>query len=277
MYYTTQVQMVIEIKPLLMKHVFAIYDNEDTNFENPEHKEIKELQGYEIVYHDMDKLPQSLGDYRNLTFTIEGKTCSLVNYDATKRNEFYRWTKGCSLPNNIELCRFIDNKLFEDHINFESKDDFQSILNDWFSYERDRQNESMRKLREISTPTPPHQAEVKGFDLCLDDTQLENLHEKLIERKFLEKTTKLQDFKNAFNGEVLAEDFEPLKWKVNYYASIFVTYYIGHKTPWKVAAQVFDNGTIDSLKNAYKPKNGLLSDKQKNAKELLDKIFKSLP
>lgn len=246
MYYTTQVQMVIEIKPLLMKHVFAIYDNEDTNFENPEHKEMKELQGYEIVYHDKDKLPQSLSDYRNLTFTIEGKTCSLVNYDDTKRNEFYGWTKGCSLPNNVELCRFIDNKLFEDHINFESKDDFQSILNDWFSYERDRQNELMRKLREISTPTPPQQAEVKGFDLGYTDTQLENLHGELIKGKFLDGNTKLDHFKNAFNGKILV-DFEPLNWSVPTMGAVFFFYFTNKKPEWTKYKHLFEPANYKQL------------------------------
>ena len=265
MYYTTQVQMVIEIKPLLMKHVFAIYDNEDTNFENPEHKEMKDLQGYEIVYHDIDKLPQSLSDYRNLTFTIEGKTCSLVNYDDTKRNEFYRWTKGCSLPNNVELCRFIDNKLFEDDINFESKDDFQSILNDWFSYEYDRQNELKRKLREVSTPTP---AEVKGYDLRLDDTQLETLHGELIKGKFLDEITNVEHFKNAFNGEVL-KDFEPLKWTNPTMGAVFFFHIKKTEKPeWTKYSYLFEPANYKQLLSQSRG-NGTF----KNLTTILEKLF----
>lgn len=121
----------------------------------------------------------------------------------------------------------------------------------------------------ISTP--------KGYDLGYTVEQLETLHTKLIEGNFLDRNTQLEHFKNAFNGEVLAEEFEPLKWLKSYYASIFVYEYIGHKTPWQIVERVFDNGTSNSLKNAYNPKSLTLSDNQKNAKQSLDKIFKSLP
>ena len=125
--YTTQVQMVIDIKPLLMKHVSKIYDNVDTFYENPEYlirdwnayeksnydpnyRESTSLKGYEIVYHDLDKLPHALIEYRNLTFTIEGKKCALVNFTETQKNEFFRWTGGCTLPSSIDLCEFVDRK-----------------------------------------------------------------------------------------------------------------------------------------------------------------------
>lgn len=226
MYYTTQVQMVIDIKPLILKHIFAIYDNEDTNFENPEHKELKSLQGYEIVYHDIDKLHNTNIDYQNLTFTIEGKTCALVNFTDQERNKFYKHTGNCVLPSSIKLCRFVDSRIFEDDINFESKNDFQSMLNDWFNYEHDRQNELMRKLREISTPTPPPPAEVKGFDLRLNKPQLESLHKLLIDEKFLVKC-EFKHFQNAFNGLPLI-GFEKLEWidqtQRNHYVSIHTVF-----------------------------------------------------
>ena len=268
MYYTTQVQMVIEIKPLLMKHVFAIYNNEDTNFENPEHKEMEDLQGYEIVYHDIDKLPYDITNYRNLTFTIEGKTCSLVNYDDKQKNEFYRDTKGCILPNNVELCRFIDNKLFEDDINFESKDDFQSILNDWFSYEYDRQNELKRKLHEVSTPTPPLPAEVKGYDLGLDNTQLKTLHRKLIEGTFLDGNTKLGHLINAFNGEVLV-NFEPLKWTNPTMGAVFFFHVKKTKnTEWTKYSYLFEPANYKQLLSQSRG-NGTFE----NLTTMLEKLF----
>ena len=172
------IQTVIDIVPHTMKHVFAIYDGEDTYCENPiypvtdwnaheksnynpNYRESKSIKGYRIVYHDIDRLPNDIGDYQNLTFTIEGKTCALVKFTDEDRNKFYKWTGNCILPNSVKLCEFVDSRIFEDDINFESKDDFQSILNDWFSYEYDRQNELKRKLHKVSTPTPPPPAEVK--------------------------------------------------------------------------------------------------------------------
>ena len=135
-------------------------------------------------------------------------------------------------------------------------------------------NGTIEKIKKQEEATSKE--EKKGFDLGLDKPQLDSLHNALIEQKLLVKC-EFKHFENAFNNEVLAEDFKQLKWRVQYYASIFVRHYIEHDTPWKIATQVFDNGTIDSLKNAYNPKSSVLSDNQKNAKELLDKIFKSLP
>jgi hypothetical protein len=114
----------------------------------------------------------------------------------------------------------------------------------------------------------------KGYDLGID-TQLESIYNALID-KFLDKNTKLGHFKNAFNGEPLI-DFVKLKWRKQYYASIVIRHCVEHDTPWQNAVQVFDNGTVSSLKNAYKPDDPLLSKNQRNAKLLLDKIFKSLP
>ncbi len=126
----------------------------------------------------------------------------------------------------------------------------------------------------LGSSTPSHQVEVTGYDLGYSDTQLETLHKQLIERNFLTNTTKLEHFKNAFNGQDLV-DFERLKWVKSYYASIFV-WHLGHETPWQIAVKVFNNGSIDSLKNGYSPNNLLLSNKQKTAKLSLDSILKSL-
>lgn len=189
------IQTVIDIVPHTMKHVFAIYDGEDTYCENPiypvtdwnaheksnynpNYRESKSIKGYQIVYHDIDRLPNDIGDYQNLTFTIEGKTCALMNFTDEDRNKFYKWTGNCILPNSVKLCEFVDSRIFEDDINFESKDDFQSILNDWFSYEYERQNELKRKLREVSTPTPPLPAEVKMSSRTMETN-----------KKYLEITT----------------------------------------------------------------------------------------
>ena len=263
--YTTQT--VIDIVPHTMKHVFAIYDGEDTYCENPiypvtdwnaheksnynpNYRESKSIKGYRIVYHDIDKLPNDINNYRNLTFTIEGKTCALVKFTDKDKNELYQETGNyCILPDSVKLCEFVDSRIFEDDINFESKDDFQSILNDWFSYEYDRQNELKRKLHEVSTPTPPLPAEVKGYDLKLDDTQLKTLHGKLIERTFLDADTKIEHSKNAFNGKVLAADFEQLKWVSGTKGAIFISYFLRKETKglWKLTRHLLESANYSRL------------------------------
>jgi hypothetical protein len=248
--YTTQIEIVIEIKTLLLKHVFAIYDNEDTTFENPAHKEMKSIKGYEIVYHDIDKLPHRLNDYQNLTFTIERKTCALINYTDAQRNEFYRWTNGCILPNSVKLCEFIDNKLFEENINFESKDKFQAILNDYFEEEHYKNRDLMRQLREVSAslpiPTPPHKAEETGYKSIYSDTQLENLYNNLI-GNFLDGNTKLEHFKKAFNGELLGGDFEPLKWIEPTMGAVLFFHISKQKPQWRKYSYLFEPANYKQL------------------------------
>ena len=154
--------------------------------------------------------------------------------------------------------------------------DFFDDLTKLFEYRKDVLALIIRELEPINTKTVKPQEPLKGYDLGLSEPQLETLHRKLIDGIFLDGNTKLEHFKNAFNGNVLV-DFEQLKWKKNYYASIFVTHHIEHRTPWQVAERVFNNGSHTSLKSGYYSKSLTLSDNQIKAKESFDKILRSLP
>ena len=91
----------------------------------------------------------------------------------------------------------------------------------------------------------------KGYDLNLSVPQLETLHTKLIEGKFLDINTKLKHFKNAFNGNVLAVDFEQLKWlQEDTILSLFVAL-TNHKNKWKIAESVFENCDSGNLRKTF--------------------------
>lgn len=90
-----------------------------------------------------------------------------------------------------------------------------------------------------------------GFNLGYTDTQLETLRTALIDSKFLDSNTQLEDFKNAFSGEVLAEDFKPLKWiKNKSVLSLFVGL-LNQENKWKIAKSVFENCDSRNLAKSF--------------------------
>lgn len=153
--------------------------------------------------------------------------------------------------------------------------DFFDDLTELFWYRKEVLSMIIKELEPKNTKTKKPQKPPKGYYLGID-TQLETIYKELMNNKFLDEKTKLEHFINAFNGEPLI-DFVKLKWRKQYYASIVIRHCVEHDTPWQIAVQVFDNGTDTSLKSAYKPNDPLLSKNQIKAKELLDRIFKSLP
>lgn len=67
------------------------------------------------------------------------------------------------------------------------------------------------KINKLEKPSKPNQSEQTGFNLGFSESQLEALHQALIDKGYLDKNTKQAHFKNAFNSKELI-DFEPLKW-----------------------------------------------------------------
>ncbi|MES2519309.1 MAG: hypothetical protein V4585_14435 [Bacteroidota bacterium] len=115
----------------------------------------------------------------------------------------------------------------------------------FIDFERNR----LSNLTGIPTPKPPHKAEETGYNLGYSDTQLETLYGKLI-GNYLDKNTQLEDFKNSFNGEVLAEG-KRLKWiGSKTVLSLFVGLLI-HDNKWKIAESVFENCNSRNLAKSF--------------------------
>lgn len=132
-------------------------------------------------------------------------------------------------------------------------------------------NLRIEELRDMPQHKPAtSKEEKKGFDLGLDKPQLESLHNTLIEQKLLVKC-EFKHFENAFNSEVLAEDFKQLKWnKSKAVLSLFVGL-LNHGNKWKIAETVFENCNSRNLAKAFSNCNEL--DKHKPNIRLFQRIL----
>ncbi|MFD2519885.1 hypothetical protein [Emticicia soli] len=89
-----------------------------------------------------------------------------------------------------------------------------------------------------------------GYDLGFSEEQLNNLYFRLIEAGFLSTTTKLLYFINAFNGKVLCEDFEVIKWKSKTKGAIFIKHYlVDEEAFWQRYDYLFEKGSYKQLLN----------------------------
>ena len=115
----------------------------------------------------------------------------------------------------------------------------------------------IKDLEPKNTNTGKPQEPPKGYYLGLSEPQLETLHRKLIDGIFLDRNTKLEHFKNAFNGEVLAEGFKQLKWLENKSVLSLFVGLINHKNKWKIAESVFENCDSGNLRKTFDRCDGL--------------------
>jgi hypothetical protein len=111
-----------------------------------------------------------------------------------------------------------------------------------------------------------------GFNLGYSDERLITLHTVLSDNNFLKKESNLDHFKNAFNGEVLAEGFEQLKWiKNKAVLSLFVGL-LNDNNKWKIAQTVFENCNSRNLAKSFNNCDGL--EKHKPAISFFKEILK---
>lgn len=120
----------------------------------------------------------------------------------------------------------------------------------------------------------PAPAVQKGFDLGLTQDKLIILHQQLIDKRFLAKSTNIEHFKNAFNGKVLEEDFEPLEWVNKTIPALFVGSFIQEENKWKTAQLIFkDCNNRNLAKTFYGAQN---RSKHKATNQLLHKMIDTI-
>ena len=125
---------------------------------------------------------------------------------------------------------------------------------------------------ELSMHSLPAPAEPKGFDLRLTEEQLIVLHKELIENKFLKIKTKLNHFINAFNGEVLKDNFKPLEWIEPTKGAIFIEVFT-NKNPWTKLESIMVKANYSKLLSQSK---GIENSTYKETYTLLSQIKNNL-
>jgi hypothetical protein len=112
----------------------------------------------------------------------------------------------------------------------------------FIDFERNR----LSNLTITRTATPPRKAEETGYKSIYSDKQLETLHGKLL-GNYLDRDTKLEHFKNAFNGEVLV-DFKPLKWSNPTMGAVFFFHFKTTKSvEWTKYSYLFESANYKQL------------------------------
>ena len=142
--------------------------------------------------------------------------------------------------------------------------DFFDDLTELFWYRKEVLGMIIKELEPKNTKIGRPQEQLQGFDLNLSVPQLETLHGLLIDDKFLIRC-EFKHFKNAFNGEVLAEDFEPLEWidktQRNHFVSIQTVF------------QLLDSCKID-LRGEY---NIIIQEVREKIKLIFKNNFGNIP
>ncbi|MBA4852403.1 hypothetical protein [Emticicia sp. BO119] len=111
----------------------------------------------------------------------------------------------------------------------------------------DRENDS----KVVPNTKTINHNEQSGFNLNYTNKQLKELLNKLIESDFLPKNTSDKHFINAFDGNLLSDDFKQLDWNKGITnLSLFIGIF-KHKNKWKKAEVIFLNIKSGNLRKSY--------------------------
>lgn len=105
-----------------------------------------------------------------------------------------------------------------------------------------------------------YESNLRGYNLGFSEEQLNKLYFMLIEAEFLSTNTKLSHFINAFNGGLLCDDFEAIKWKNKTKGAIFIKHYFGDGGKhWHKCIHLFEKANYKQLLSQSNRVNNTLS------------------